>query len=64
MSEEINTENRNISSVNINVVRCCSFCRRAGHAITTCNSMPIILFERNCTNFIQFNIYYLNFENF
>jgi len=57
MSEEINTENRNISSVNINVVRCCSFCRRAGHAITTCNSMPIILFERNCTNFIQFNIY-------
>lgn len=61
MSEEINAENSNIANnnvrVNINVVRCCSFCRRAGHTITACNSMPIILFERNCSNFIQFNIY-------
>ncbi len=59
MSGEINAENRNNMSarVNINVVRCCSFCRRSGHTITRCNSMPIILFERNCSNFIQFNIY-------
>ncbi len=59
MSEEISAENRNITRarVNINVVRCCSFCRRTGHTITRCNSTPIILFKRNCLNFIQFNIY-------
>lgn len=56
MSQEITAENSNIIN-NKNGVRCCSFCRRAGHSITTCNSMPIILFERNCSNFIQFNIY-------
>ncbi len=66
MSIEFNAENRNSTYVNTNVVRCCSFCRRTGHSITTCNSTPIILFERNCLNFIRFNIYdgVTEFRNF
>lgn len=60
MSLEFNAENNN------RVVRCCSFCRRAGHTIASCDSMPIILFERSCSNFIRFNIYdgVTEFRNF
>jgi len=68
MSFELNGEHR--SGINIisssNALRCCSFCHRAGHNITSCNSMPIMLFERNCSNFIRFNIYdgVADFRNF
>jgi hypothetical protein len=66
MSLEFNAENRNANIVNNNIVRCCSFCRRAGHTITSCNSIPIIIFERSCLNFIRFNIYdgVTEFRNF
>lgn len=62
---EINPENR--SSINM-VSRCCSFCRRAGHNILTCNSWPLRNFEEKCmytiSNFdIRSNIV-LNFKNF
>lgn len=42
--ESLNSENRNF---NLNV-RCCSFCRRPGHNITTCNSERLVRFERLC----------------
>jgi hypothetical protein len=48
MSLEFNPENRNYVST-----RCCSFCRRAGHNITRCDSQPIRMFERETLNFIQ-----------
>jgi len=49
MSIEFNPENRNSNIP----VRCCSFCRRAGHNITTCNSEPIRIFRRNTLNFLE-----------
>lgn len=51
MNIEFNTENRN----NIRT-RCCSFCRRAGHNITKCNSEPIRIFEREIFNYIQITL--------
>ena len=51
MSRELNAENRNVRSV-----RCCSFCRSAGHNITRCDSEPIRIFEREireCINIIM-----------
>lgn len=51
MSLESNTENRNTNQS----VRCCSFCRRAGHTINRCNSEPIRIFERNIIRYIAFN---------
>lgn len=36
-------------------VRCCSFCRRPGHTITTCNSQYISMFENNLLFNIGFN---------
>lgn len=60
MSVEFNAENRNAGNVrnvrNINTIRCCSFCRRTGHNISTCNSLPIIIFERETIVFIQIMI--------
>lgn len=49
MSLEFNAENRNTMPS-----RCCSFCRRAGHNITRCNSEPIRIFERQTRNYINF----------
>lgn len=49
MSFEFNPENRNFNVP----ARCCSFCRRAGHNITTCDSEPIHIFRRNLLDLIQ-----------
>ena len=49
MSLEFNPENINANQQ----VRCCSFCRRAGHNITRCNSEPIHIFEREILNYLQ-----------
>jgi len=49
MSLEFNAENRNMNRP----LRCCSFCRRAGHNILSCDSYSIINFERNCRNIIR-----------
>lgn len=49
MSVELNNEN---TSAN-NLVRRCSFCRRAGHNITRCNSEIITIFERQTLDVIQ-----------
>lgn len=50
MSAELNAENRNaINTVIPPAVRrrpCCSFCRREGHRITTCNDQRIENFEK------------------
>jgi hypothetical protein len=51
MNVEFNTENRNTIRI-----RCCSFCRRAGHNITRCNSEPIRIFEREIFIYIQITI--------
>lgn len=51
MSLQSNLENRNIVST-----RCCSFCRIAGHNITTCDSQHIRMFERETLIFIQLNL--------
>lgn len=48
MSLESNLENRNIV-----LTRRCSFCRMAGHNITTCDSQRIRMFERETLIFIQ-----------
>ena len=48
MSLEFNAENRNAMPA-----RCCSFCRRAGHNITRCDSEPIRIFERETRNYIN-----------
>ena len=47
MSVSMNAENRNTRPVNI---RSCSFCRRAGHNILTCNSRLLRNFEAMCIN--------------
>jgi len=44
MSLEFNAENRNMNRS----LRCCSFCRRAGHNISSCDSYQIVNFERIC----------------
>ena len=49
MSLEFNPENRNANQQ----VRCCSFCRRAGHNIKRCDSQQIRIFERETLNYIQ-----------
>jgi len=49
MSVEFNIENINDNLA----VRCCSFCRRAGHNITTCDSELIRNFASETLNFIQ-----------
>lgn len=49
MSVEFNHENRNFNLQS----RSCSFCRKVGHNITTCDSEPIRNFRRNTLNFIQ-----------
>jgi hypothetical protein len=49
MSIEFNAENRNANIM----VRRCSFCRRAGHNITRCNSETIDRFERETLDLIQ-----------
>jgi len=49
MSVEFNPENRNVNLA----TRCCSFCRRAGHNITRCDSQLIRNFERETLTFIQ-----------
>jgi hypothetical protein len=46
MSIEINPENRNFNRG----ARTCSFCRRAGHNILSCNSQPLRNFELMCVN--------------
>ena len=35
------------------ITRCCSFCRIAGHNITTCNSFPLTNFKSMCINYIS-----------
>ena len=52
MSIEFNAENRNANMA----TRCCSFCRRAGHNITRCDSQAIRIFERNALNYMNFNM--------
>ena len=47
MSLEMNAENRN-TRMNIPTRRCCSFCRKTGHNITTCNDEALSNFERLC----------------
>jgi hypothetical protein len=47
MSLEMNAENRN-TRMNIPTRRCCSFCRKTGHNITTCNAEILSDFERLC----------------
>lgn len=49
MSLEFNAENRNANMP----IRRCSFCRRAGHNITRCNSQAIGIFERETLNYIE-----------
>jgi hypothetical protein len=56
MSLDINPENRNAYQMNI---RNCSFCRRPGHNILSCNSRPLLNFETMCIN----NITSLNNNN-
>ena len=57
MCADLNAENRNINTS----VRCCSFCRRPGHNITTCNSEPIRMFENSCLTYIR--VLFLNNQN-
>lgn len=69
MSLEMNAENRNRNLM----IRCCSFCRRPGHNITSCNSEPLGIFESSClmcigtglldtsiNPFVRFHDYLLN----
>lgn len=51
MSLEFNPEHRNQNRIPI---RCCSFCRRPGHNITTCNSLQFINFELSSINYINY----------
>ena len=47
MSLEFNTENRNATFV-APVRRCCSFCKNAGHNISTCNDSRLLEFHNLC----------------
>lgn len=51
MSLEFDTEHRNATPN-----RCCSFCRGVGHNISTCNSEPIRVFERNILLYIGIHL--------
>lgn len=43
-----NVENTNASSISNRRISCCSYCRRPGHNIMTCNDSRIREFELNC----------------
>lgn len=60
MSLEFNTENRN----GFIGVRCCSYCRRPGHNITTCNSPRLDNFEMLCIRYIHEGNNFISFRNF
>jgi hypothetical protein len=47
MSAGFNAENRN-ARILLQPRRCCSFCRNAGHNISTCNDGRLLEFERLC----------------
>lgn len=49
--ETLSAENRN----NINMSRCCSFCRRGGHRINNCDDVRLNMFEDICTNYIDYH---------
>lgn len=47
MCAEFNAENRN-AGMTLPTRRCCSFCRGAGHNISTCNDIRLMNFEQLC----------------
>lgn len=68
MSIQLNSENRN-RNTNITSRRC-SFCRRQGHHIVSCNSQAIIMIENEVLQFIesltqqQVQLRFVSFRNY